>query len=135
MKPYEQIRKYTYVNLWHLLPFTCISVSKFDASEQTVALLPLLVLQCSITSGLLIWGSRTFKLKKVRKVWIWMQAFITTAILWVYISELAQISKWLSITLHIGLALICFIAFYKMLIIGYDVPPMRNRTLEDPESE
>lgn len=135
MKPFEQIRKYTYVNLWHLLPFAYINVSKFDITEVTVTLPPLLVMQCSITSGLLYWGFRRNDQKTVRKTWIWMQAFVTTAILWMSISEFEAFSNWLSITIHIGLPIFCFIAFYKMLIVGFDVPLMRNRNLENKQSD
>ena len=135
MKPFEQIRRYTILNLWHLLPFSYISVRNFDLSELTVAFLPYLVMQCSITSGLLLWGFKTIGQKKARKVWIWMQASVTSIILWMSITELVTLSKWLSITLHFGLLIIWFIALYKMLIVGYEVPSMRNRTLENPLSD
>ena len=134
MKPYEQIQKRFFLNLWHLLPFTYVNVSRFNASEITENLLPLLIMQCSVTSGLLIWGFRIFEQKNVQKIWFWMQAFITIAILWMYITELFVLSKWLSITLHIGIPIIWFIALYKMLIVGYEVPPMRSRTIENPQS-
>lgn len=134
MKPFEQIKKYTYVNLWHLLPFVYVCVNEFDTSELALALLPLLIMQCSITSGLLLWAFREFEQKTVRETWIWIQAFVTSIILWMSISELVALSNWLSITLHITLPIVCFIAFYKMLIVGFKVPPMRDRTLEDPQS-
>lgn len=135
MKPFEQISRYSYVNLWHLLPFAYVFMNRFGASELDVALLPLLIVQCSITCGLLLLGFKIFEQRKVRKLWIWIQTFVVIAILWIYISDLIVFSKWLSIILHIGFPITCFIVLYKLVVIGYEVPPMRNRTLENTSSK
>ena len=135
MKPFEQISRYSYVNIWHLIPFAYVCMNTFGASNLNVTILPLLIMQCSITSGLLLWGFNRFEQRIVRKMWIWIQAFIAIAILWICIRDLIVFSKWLSIILHIGLPIIWFIVLYKLLIIGYEVAPMRNRNLENTPSK
>lgn len=135
MKPHEQIRKHLWGNLWYLLPISYIVVDRFYPFDQAIHIFPLLVILGSVSGGLLYWGLKKFKERSVRKTWIWSQVCAIFAIMYIAINGIIVFSPWISLPLHIGLPILWFIAFYKTMVVGYDVPPMRKQTLENSISD
>lgn len=127
LKPHEQYQSLMWGMLWYLLPLSYIIVDRFLPYDRTIDIYPLVLIQGSITCGMLYWGINKFAERSVRKTWIWTQAFVTVVIFQLAIGGIKVFKPWIDIGLHVVLPILWFFALYKAIIASSDINPSNFR--------
>lgn len=127
LKPHEQYQSLMWGMLWYLLPLSYIIVDRFLPYDGTIDIYSLVIIQGSITCGMLYWGINKFAGCSVRKTWIWTQAFGTVAIFQLAIGGIRVFKPWIDISLHVVLPILWFFTFYKLIIASSDINPSSFR--------
>ena len=128
MKPPQQLLSLMWGMLWYLLPLSYIIVDRFLPYDRTIDIYPLVLIQGSITCGLLYWGINKFTERSVRIAWIWMQAFGTVAIFQMATGGINVFTPWIDIPLFIILTILWIFTAYKMGKASLKINQMNIRT-------